>query len=525
MPVTDVSRTLHRRRLLKGAAAAGAAATVAGAGLAAPARAAASTALVSTDPALHLLRRATYGPTPQSIAELRARGPAAWLDRQLNPSAIDDAACDALLRRFEFLAMDIPAVRAAAAAGRLRKGSYDAMQQLGHAAVARAAWSRRQLFEVMAEFWSNHLAVTCPFGDAWDSRNDYDRTVVRAHALGRFSEMLRASARHPAMLSYLDNRSSTRTRPNENYARELLELHTVGLVHSEADVQQAARLLTGLTVDKSTGRYRYDAAAHAVGPVQVLGFGHANATQAGGEAAVLALLDHLAVHPATARRIATKLCVRFVSDEPPAALVDRLAGVYLAGKTAIAPVLRELFGSAEFAASVGAKIRTPLEDVAATLRVLGIGAEKVDPATNPTGTAGLRALYWTLDTLGHAPLRWSQPDGYPDVAAAWASPAGYLGRWNTHLNLAAGWHPKQLTRPASLLKHLVPTLPATHGGLVDALATRLVGAPLSAPHRAALTAFSGKQPASPLKATDSAVKGNFPYLVALILDSPYFAVR
>ena len=187
-------------------------------------------------------------------------------------------------------------------------------------------------------------------------------------------------------------------------------------------------------------------------------------------------------------------------------------------------MLRALFGSAEFAASVGAKVRTPLEDVAATVRTLGLSPEKVT-ADNPTGTAGLRALYWTLETLGHAPLRWSQPDGYPDVAAAWASPSGYLGRWNTHLNLVAGWHPKQLTRPASLVKHLLPALPATYGGLVDALARRLLGTAMSAPHTAALTAFLGKQPGSPLKATDAAVNGSSPYLVALVLDSPYFSVR
>jgi len=518
-----VPRTLNRRRLLAGVAATGAAAA-AGLGTAAPAQAATAASLASADPLLHLLRRATYGPTPESIAEIRKLGAAAWLERQLNPGAIDDAACDAVLARLPFLAMDIPGIRAAVVAGRLRKHSYDAMQQLGQAAVARAAWSRRQLLEVMAEFWNNHLHVACPFGDAWDSRNDYDRTVIRAHALGRFADMLRASARHPAMLSYLDNRFATRTKPNENYGRELLELHTVGLVHTEADVQHAARLLTGLTVDKNTGLYAYQASWHATGPVRVLGFDHTNATQAGGEAAALALLDYLAMHPATAQRIAYKLCVRFVADEPPAALVDRLAGIYLAQGSAIAPVLRALFGSAEFAASTGAKVRTPAEDLAATVRTLGLGPEKVT-AENPTGTAGLRALYWTLETLGHAPLRWSQPDGYPDVAAAWASPSGYLGRWNTHLNLAAGWHPKQLIRPASLAKHLLPTLPATYGGLVDALARRLLGTTMSAKHAAALTAFLGKQPASPLKSTDAALGGGFAYLVALVLDSPYFSVR
>jgi uncharacterized protein (DUF1800 family) len=516
----------NRRTLLRGAAVgAGVAATgLAGAVTAAPAAAATTAAttasLVPADPLLHLLRRATYGPTPAAEAELRKLGAPAWLDRQLAPEKIPDPACDDVLSRLPLLNLDVAGVRAAAAAGRLKVRGYDAMQQVGYAALARAAWSQRQLFEVMVDFWSNHLNVTCPFGGAWDSRPDYDRSVIRAHALGRFADMLKASARHPAMLAYLDNRVSTKTRPNENYGRELLELHTVGLIHTEADVQQAARLLTGLTVDKSTGTYRYEPTWHATGPVAVLGFTAANATPAGGEAAALALLDYLALHPATARRIAHKLCVRFVADEPPAALVDRLARVYLAEKSAIAPVLRALFGSAEFAASVGAKVRTPLEDLVATIRVLGLRPEA--PAT---GVTGLRALYWMADALGQAPLRWSPPNGYPDVAAAWASPSGHLGRWNSHLNLAAGWWPKQLVRPASLAKHLMPTLPTTYGGLVDALTKRLLGVVVSDRHRAALTAFFGKQPTTKLKPTDGAANGALPYLVALILDSPYFSVR
>jgi uncharacterized protein (DUF1800 family) len=474
--------------------------------------------MVAADPLLHLLRRATYGPTPAAVAEIRELGATAWLERQLQPATIADTGCDDVIGRLDLVNLNIAGVRAAAAAGRLKPGSHDAMQQVGYATVARAAWSNRQLFEVMTEFWSNHLNVTCPFDDGWDNRPDYDRSVIRRHALGRYADLLKASARHPAMLTFLDNRSSAKTRPNENYGRELLELHTVGLIHTEADVRATARLLTGLTVDRGTGGYRYQPTWHATGPVAVLGFRHANATAAGGESVSLKLLDYLALHPATARRIAHKLCVRFVADDPPTALVDRLAAVYLAGRSAIAPVLRALFRSAEFAESVGAKVRTPLEDLAATIRVLGLGPE-------PSGVAGLRALYWMAESLGHAPLRWGLPNGYPDVAAAWASPSNYLGRWNGHLNLAAGWWPTQLTRPPSLTTHLLPILPSTYGGLIDALADRLLGVAVSAEHRTVLTTFLGKQPTSTLKANDSAVHSGLPYLIALVLDSPYFSVR
>jgi uncharacterized protein (DUF1800 family) len=508
---------MSRRHVLAGAAAVGATALV---GLesatAAPAAAAAAAtapaALVGDDQLAHLLRRATYGPTPASLAELRRLGVGAWLDRQLDPAAIADPVCDGLLARLPLIDLDVAQTRAT-----LPKHSYNGFKELGRATVARAVWSNRQLFETMCEFWRNHLHVAAPSSGVWDSRADYDRTVTRKHALGRFSDMLKASARHPAMLTYLDNRSSSKAKPNENYARELMELHTVGLIYSEDDVKAGARLLTGLTVS-AAGTYVYDASRHATGAVSILGFSHANATASGGEAAALAYLDHLARHEATARTIARKLAVRFVSDEPPASLVDTLAKVYLANGTAIAPVLRALFTSAEFAASVGAKTRTPFEDLAATVRALGLGPEA-------TGVAGLDALYNTLVSAGHAPMRWAPPNGFPDVAPAWASPSAFLLRCNTHLNLAAGWYPRQLTRPADLLKALVPVRPATYGALVDALAVRLVGVKLGAPATAAILSVAGKLPTSPLSSTDTAVNGHLPYLIALVLDSPAFSVR
>jgi uncharacterized protein (DUF1800 family) len=502
-----------RRTLL---AAAGAA-TAAGLLTASPAAAAPAVntdpaKLVAGDPIAHLLRRATFGPTPESLAEAARLGVGGWLDRQLAPASIDDAACDRILARLPLAGAGIATVRA-----KLKLHSYEAFGQLGRAAIVRAAWSRRQLFEATAAFWANHLHVAAPSSGVWDSRSDYDAQVLRKHTFGRFADLLKASARHPAMLTYLDNRSSTRAHPNENYARELMELHTVGLIYREADVKAAARLLTGLTVG-SNGTYVFDAGKHATGAVEILGFAHANGTPGGGEAAALAFLDHLARHPATAERIATKLCVRFVADEAPAALVKRLAAVYLKHDTAIVPVLRALFTSAEFAASAGRKVRTPFEDMIATVRALGLGPEA-------SGTKALDALYNSSVNAGNAPYRWSAPNGYPDVAAAWASPSSFLQRCNLHLNLATGWYPSQLTRPADLRKALVPVLPGTYGALVDALAVRLVGAKLPAAHTAAVLSVAGKVPTSSLSAADKSLAGSLPYLIALVLDSPSFQLR
>jgi uncharacterized protein (DUF1800 family) len=505
-----------RRAVLGGAVAV--AASAAGvltldAALAAPASAATSAPadLVSADPVAHLLRRATFGPTPAALAEAGRLGLTGWLDRQLDPARIDDSALDALLARLPLAGADIATVRA-----KLPLHSYEAFGQLGRAAVARSIWSNRQLFETTAAFWANHLHISAPSSGVWDSRSDYD-TVTRKHTFGRFADLLRASARHPAMLTYLDQRVSTKTAPNENYARELMELHTVGMIYTEADVQAAARLLTGMTVT-SAGTYTYTAAKHATGAVTILGFSHANATAEGGEAAALAFLDYLATHPATAERLATKLCVRFVADEAPASLVAELAKVYLDNNTAIVPVLRALFTSPEFAASVGRKVRTPFEDQAAAVRALGLGPET-------SGVKGLDALYNNLVNAGNAPFRWSPPNGYPDVAAAWASPSAFLMRCNSHLNLAAGWYPKQLTRPTDLLKALVPVLPPTYGALIDALALRLVGTKLPADHVAAVLSVAAKVPTSSLTVKDKSLAGNLPYLIALVLDSPSFQLR
>lgn len=465
------------------------------------------------DKVLHLVRRAAYGPTPELLAQVRKIGADAWLERQLRPGRVPDAAMTALLKRWPTLTMSQGQLTA-----RIGKFQWDAMFDLCDAHIARAAWSNRQLLEVMVDFWSNHLNVTCPSSDVWSTRHLYDAQVIRKHALGRFSDMLVASAQHPAMLSYLDNASSDKHAPNENYARELLELHTVGVGagYTETMVKSAARLLTGMSVDWETGRYLYDTSKHATGPVRVLGFTDHNRSTYGEKVAVR-YLRYLAKHPATARRIARKLAVRFVSDQPSAALVTRLAKVYLAHDTEIAPVLRALFHSREFAGSKGDKLKRPFEDLVSTVRALGIRP----PAK---GTEGMRQLYWMSGDLGHPPLGWHPPDGYPDVAAAWQSAGGTLSRWNAHLGLAAGWWPDDLRHP-ELATRLRPARPRTHGALVDAGAAGLALPQPTPAVRNAICAFLEKSAGSALSADDQAMGWRLPYLHALLLDSPAAALR
>ncbi len=192
------------------------------------------------------------------------------------------------------------------------------------------------------DFFANHLNVANHSDGVWTSRHTMDRDVVRKYAFGSFTDMLLASARNPAMLQYLSLAQSTKTAVNENYGRELLELHTVGAGnYTEDDVKNSAKILTGRTTDADYN-YVYNPNKHWVGPITVMGFSHPNSTAAGGEAAGDAYLTYLARHPKTASRLAQKLCVRFVSDTPTPSLVAEIAQAYLDNDTRILPMLSVL---------------------------------------------------------------------------------------------------------------------------------------------------------------------------------------
>jgi uncharacterized protein (DUF1800 family) len=339
----------------------------------------------------------------------------------------------------------------------------------------------------MEDFWSNHFNVTCPGDSIAESRADHQQVILRG-SLGRFADLLRNVSSHPSMLTRLNNRDSTWQHPNENQSRELLELHSVGVGagYGEAGVLDSARILTGLSVSSDSGEFLYEPWRHWMGIVSILGFTDPNALQSGGLAVAYRYFDYLARHPATATRIATKLAIRFVSDTPPASLIESLAAVYLANDTAIAPVLRALFKSSGFAASTGLKVHRPYESVVATVGMLGLG---------------------------------------PDVAPAWASTAVTISRWNTMLDLTAGWWPNQLSRPDLAMQVIGATLPSTHGALVAAAAKRFFGTSLRAEHQAAVLAFIGAAASDPVTGTSDAVAWQLPDWVALLLDSPYHVYR
>jgi uncharacterized protein (DUF1800 family) len=472
--------------------------------------------LVGTDPVWHLLRRVTFGPTPALVAEVKLIGTTAWLNQQLNPASIDDSVCDVYLTRYPTLPMTAALIRTSTP-----QFSWDAMNQLVRATLARALWSKRQLLEVMTEFWSNHFNILTPNGDVWDLRTVDDREVIRKNALGSFSDMLLASAQSPAMMRSLSQATSTVDSLNENYGRELLELHTVGIGagYTHDEVIDSARIMTGYT-EGIHGEFAYRNDWHYVGPVKVLGFTDPNADEFAGLTLIPRYLKYLATHPSTARHLATKLAIRFVSDTPSTALVDALASVYLANDTAIAPVLQALFASPEFAASIAQKTRRPMEDLIAAARTIG-----VTPTAGDANSLG--GLYWLLGGLGQAPFGWHPPDGYPDVAGAWLSAGGTLRRWNGHASVSAGWMKDGMSTPA--VSTLLPTpAPATIGALIDSLATRLLGTKLTGTQRSAVIAFACyRDPSKYTENYSSAdnIQWDLGAIVTLILNTPNWIQR
>ena len=485
---------------------------------AAPTTAAAATA-APPSPALHLARRASWGATPALVAEITSQGLTAWVDAQLSPlTAVPDTDLETLVNtQWPLLRMSILGVH--------DRYYPNSTGDLGYAAIqaylARAIWSKRQLLEVMVDFWTNHLVVTGPWGDAWDSVHRYQFDVIRRHALGRYADMLVAAAKHPAMLQQLDNAYSGKRAPNENFGRELLELHTVGVDggYRESDIRLSALAVTGLSTEPESGEYLWREIRHFRGRLSILGWSHDNKLPNGAPVAE-SYLNHLARHPKTARRIVTKLAVRFVSDTPPTALIDRLAQVYLANDTRIAPVLRALLTSTEFAASAGQKTKRPLENMVSTARTLGATPGADTPAW-------LNDLLWMAQSAGQAPMGWPAPNGYPDVAAAWTGAGTTLTTWNFHMHQTwAASDPKVTKVKYPPLRDLLPaTAPTTYGAYVDALTQRLVQAKLPTAKRDAICAFLDKAATSTLSPNDAALGWRLPYVVALILDSPEFATR
>jgi uncharacterized protein (DUF1800 family) len=443
------------------------------------------------------LSRLTFGPRPGDAARVKAMGVDGWIDAQLHPERVRDSETDAFLAQYFTLSLESseifrqfpPAalIRAAARRDSLQRPGRmtlaDSLQRLQQARrsnqfvaeltssrVARAVMSERQLQEVMVDFWENHFSVFAGKGQTRFFLTSYDRDVIRPNAMGHFRDLLGAVAKSPAMLLYLDNAQSVadsgrgvlrprgRNRPaqrrrqglNENYARELMELHTLGVDggYTQHDVIEVARALTGWSIrpprqvlmqaqdarvrrlaerlgdDAAAGRFVFRPEVHDAEAKVVLG----HKLKAGrgiedGED----VLTILARHRSTALFLARKLAVRFVSDEPPQALVDRAAATYMKTDGDIREVVRTIVTSPEFfsQAAFRAKVKSPFEVVVSTMRAMGA-------APDPTPRTAQLVAWLGQPIFGH-----QAPNGWPETGEAWMNTGAILNRINFGMAAAA----------------------------------------------------------------------------------------
>ena len=516
------------------------------------------TPLAETDRIVHVLSRLGYGPRPGDVERVRAMGLARYIDAQLRPEGIPDVAADQALATYRTLSMatsdllrEYPRVSPSDAQRRqaldmsprpLRETSLAdrapgrIVAELQAAKIARAVTSERQLQEVMVDFWFNHFNVYAQKSSVRWMVTSYERDAIRPHALGRFADLVLATARHPAMLYYLDNWISVRPdQPagpaggrraglNENYARELMELHTLGVDggYTQEDVVEVARCFTGWSIERpqEEGRFVFRPRAHDRGGKRVLG--HVIAP-GGGEQDGIRVIEILSRHPSTARFVATKLARKLVSDDPPPAVVERAARTFARTDGDIRAVVESIVTSREFFsdAAFRAKVKTPLELVASAVRALDgqlpepVGAGPAATFSRALVGGGAATLARAVTRLGQPLYEAQPPTGYADRAEAWVSAGGLVGRMNFAATLAANRQPGVRVDLSTLTRDLEGQEPDQ---VLERVVARLLPGGVSAETRAAMArrlAAGGEAASAP----------DLARVVALAIASPEFQRR
>ncbi len=458
----------------------------------------------------HLADRFAYGVDDTLRADLRRRGGDAWFDAQLRRSESETRQAAGVPLWFPALKNPAPLNIALQRSGARPVGTVAG--ELIAQTLARRVLSRHQVYETMVDFWSNLLYVPAGEGRSFPYRPAYDE-VIRGHALGTYSGLLRAAVVHPAMSAFLSNDLNHQAGINENLGRELLELHSVGRNYSEKDVLNCSRMLTGFTL--RNGIADYDPARHHRGRITVLGFSHAN-RKADGREALDAMLRYLAHHPATARRIAERLCVRFVDDEPSRQIVKAVARAYRRSGTDIAATLRALVHHPQFQKAKHRKIWTPSDDVVRTARVMGL-----TPTGSPTQDSFLWYLGRTANDMGQLSFLWPRPDGWPETSSDYLSASRVLRSWRHHYALAATR--SDLFRSVSVstkASQLPGRWPRTLAQLVEHQAQRLVGRSATPGLVAAVSGAVGLPATHRFRSAEALSDHHYQLLRGTVLNSP-----
>ncbi len=460
------------------------------------------------DPVAHVLNRVTFGPRPGQVDAVSKMGVQAYLEQQLNPGSIND---DSEKRLGDYITLDMTTEELVA----LGAAPKEMIAELDVATVMRATYSERQLFEVMVNFWSEHFSIwhqkeQCKFLKTVD-----DREVIRKYALGKFRDILGASAKSPAMLIYLDNAKSEKQHPNENYAREVMELHTVTIGnYTEDDVKEVARCFTGWTIQgkngDNPGEFIFNPKMHDDGPKTVLGH---QIPAGGGIQDGETVLDILASHPSTAKHIASKLCRRFIADDPPDNVVKEVAQTFLSSGGDIPTVLRAIFAAPEFQ-SAPPKFKRPFEYLISLFRAFDIQLESPQSGK----LAGLAPLA-LLKSMGHLPFDHITPDGYTDYASLWI--ADMLLRWNAAIVIVYGVLPGAKIDLNNLVRS--QNVELTPRGVLDYFAQHLLGRAMTQPELDTIWGYVSKK-GEPNLTTDAGRK-RMADAIALIAASPAFQYR
>ena len=378
---------------------------------------------------VHVMNRMAFGPKSGQVDEmLKQGGWVSWVEQQLDPESLTDSKLDSLLaERFPWTKMSLQQIYQKYPLPENAENQPQLRRELRESIVVRAALSEKQFKEVMCEFWRNHLCIDQPEGNAprrsWSACH-YEENVIRKHAFGKWPEMLMASATHAGMLEYLDNYVSRKGAWNENYARELMELHTLGAdrYYNEQDVLELSLTLTGWTYNDNMG-FMFRSNWHDDNAHKVLG-----QKMPGGEEGGKFAVQMLAHHPGTARFLSEKLCRYLVNDNPPKSLVTKATNTFRASKGDLKKVYREIVLSEEFMSRLNykAKFKTPFEFTISALR-----AVNANPADAVSTTDNLVAM-------GQDIYGCFDPTGYYDHAEAWLDAGVLTRRWNYALAMVSG---------------------------------------------------------------------------------------
>jgi uncharacterized protein (DUF1800 family) len=390
--------------------------------------------------ALHALNRLGFGPKPGGVQAVLDQGIEEYINDQLDPKPDSELETRLASLNSTLRLSTTQVLVAYADAGNQTSAIQAYLDNMHSAKIIRAVHTRNQLDEALADFWFNHFNVNINDGFVRYALQSYERDAIRPHALGKFETLLKATAEHPAMLYYLDNYLSTAARTvngrlvnglNENYGREILELHTVGVDagYTQADVYDVSRAFTGWGIDNlgRGGVFRYLSTSHDTGSKSAFGLQLAAGGQKDDGERVI---QYLARHPKTARFVSTKLARRFVSDNPPEGVIDRMTEAWISSDGDIKTVMKAMIGSSEFwaeAFSQAGKPKTPFEYVISSIRAVG---GEVSAAT--------RGVTAYLSQMGQPLYQCIPPTGYSDLGSEWLNPSSQIYRMNFALDLAQG---------------------------------------------------------------------------------------